>query len=63
MRSFDVTYVVGDVGSTISEMGTMDCGGPTKHVLSTSWFDYFNNLSIHSMHNFGASLFDMRHKN
>jgi hypothetical protein len=59
MPSFNVTYVVGDVRSTISKMGTMDCGGPTKHVLSTCWFDYFDNLSIQSMHNFGASWFDM----
>jgi hypothetical protein len=55
MPNFNVTCVVGDVGSTISEMGTMDWGGPTKHVLSTCWFDYLDNLSIHSMHNFGAS--------
>ncbi len=55
MPNFDVTYVVGNVRSTISKMGTTDCGGPLKHVLSTSWFDYFDNLSIHLMHNFGTS--------
>jgi hypothetical protein len=59
MPNFDVTYVVGNVRSIISKMGTMDCGGPVKRVLSTSWFDYFDNLSVHLMHNFGTSWFDM----
>lgn len=52
MPSSDVIYVVGNVGSTIVEVGTMDCGGPTKRVLSTTWFDYFDNNSINSNHKF-----------
>jgi hypothetical protein len=36
MPSFDVIYVVGNAGSTIVEVGTMDYGGPTKCVLSTT---------------------------
>jgi hypothetical protein len=50
MPSFDVIYVVGNVGSTIVEVGTMDCGGVIKCVLSTAWFDYFDNISINSYH-------------
>jgi hypothetical protein len=38
MPSFDVIYVVGNAGSTIVKVGIMDCGGPTKRVLSTILF-------------------------
>ncbi len=30
MSSFDVIYVVGNAGSVIVKVGTMDFGGPTK---------------------------------
>jgi len=33
MPSFDVIYVVGNVGSIIVKVGAVDCGGPMKHVL------------------------------
>jgi len=59
MPSFDVIYVVGNVESVIIEVGTMDFGGPTKCVLSTTWFDYFDNISINSNHKFKTFYHDM----
>jgi hypothetical protein len=59
MPSFDVIYVVGNAGSTIVKLGTMDCGGRTKHVLSTTWFDYFDNNPINSNHKFKTFYHDI----
>jgi len=59
MPIFHMIYVVGNVGSTIVEVGTMDYGGPTKHVLSTAWFDYFDNISVNSKHNFRTFYHDI----
>jgi hypothetical protein len=59
MPSFDMIYVVGNAGSTIIEVGTMDCGGPTKRVLSIAWFDYLDNNSINSNHKFRTFYHDM----
>jgi len=59
MPSFDMIYVVGNVGSTIVEVGTMDYGGPTERVLSTTWFDYFDNNLVNSNHKFRTFSHDM----
>ncbi len=59
MPIFHMIYVVGNAGSTIVKVGTMDYGGPTKHVLSIAWFDYFDNISINSKHNFRTFYHDI----
>jgi hypothetical protein len=59
MPSFDVIYLVGTTGSTIAKVGTMDCDGPTKRVLSTVWFDYFDNNLVNSNHKFRTFYHDM----
>jgi len=59
MPSFDVIYVVGNAELVIVEVGIMDFGGLTKCVLSTAWFDYFDNISINSNHKFKTFYHDM----
>ena len=44
MQPFYVEYTIGDVGFDVIESGTIDCGGPTKRLLSNAWFQYWDNM-------------------
>lgn len=48
MLPYTVDYTIGDEEFDLDEFGTGDCGGPTKRVLSTAWFQYWDNMSVSS---------------
>ena len=48
MLPFYVEYVIGEEGFDLNESGTCDCGGPTKRMLSTAWFQYWDNAGVSS---------------
>ena len=49
MSPFNVDYSVGDdEGFNFHEGGTIDCGGPTKRMLSSAWFQYWDNVDVSS---------------
>lgn len=48
MLPFYVQYSVGDEEFDLDETGTIDCGGPTKRLLSSAWFQYWDNMGVSS---------------
>lgn len=48
MLPFYVEYTIGDEGFDVNESGTVDCGGPTKRMLSSAWFQYWDNVGVSS---------------
>ena len=48
MLPFYVEYTIGDEGFDLNESGTCDCGGPTKRMLSSVWFLYWDNVGVSS---------------
>lgn len=48
MLPFYVEYNIGDEGFDLNESGTVDCGGPTKRMLSSAWFQYWDTVGVSS---------------
>jgi hypothetical protein len=48
MNPFYVDYTIGDEEFELAEGGTCDCGGPTKRMLSSAWFQYWDNVDVSS---------------
>lgn len=46
MHPFHVEYTIGEIGFDVRESGTIDGGGPTKRLLSTAWFQYWDNMGV-----------------
>ena len=46
MQPFYVEYTIGDEGFDLNESGTVDCGGPTKRMLSSAWFQYWDHVGV-----------------
>lgn len=49
MLPFYVEYTIGDDNFDVNESGTCDCGGPTKRMLSSAWFQYWDNVGVSSI--------------
>lgn len=46
MPPFTVDYTVGSDDFDWNEAGTLDCGGPTKRMLSSAWFQYWDGVGV-----------------
>lgn len=60
MHPFFVQYTIGAAGYDVNESGTVDCGGPTKRLLSNAWFQYWDNMGVSSLSDLIGSPYKMQ---